>query len=60
MNRYNIYLYNFAKFDFIFLLNFLNKLCQINLTINKGKIILLILSYNKKDNNKSYFFIFQK
>jgi len=53
-NGYNIYLHNFAKFDSIFLLNFLNKLGQINLTINKGRIISLTLFYNKKDNNKSY------
>lgn len=53
-NGYNVYLHNFAKFDSIFLLNFLNKLGQINLTINKGRIISLTLSYIKKDNNKSY------
>jgi len=53
-NGYNIYLHNFAKFNSIFLLNFLNKLGQINLTINTGRIISLTLSYNKKDNNKSY------
>lgn len=53
-NGYNIYLHNFAKFDSIFLLNFLNKLGEINLSINKGRIISLTLSYNKKDKNKSY------
>jgi len=58
-NGYNIYLHNFAKFDSIFLLNFLNKLGKINITINKGRIISLTLSYNKKDNNKSYFLHFK-
>jgi len=53
-NGYNIYLHNFAKFDSIFLLNFLNKLGQINLTINKGRIISLTLSYIKKENTQSY------
>lgn len=53
-NGYKIYIHNFAKFDAIFLLKYLNKLGHVNLVINNGKIISIDLSWSKKETSRSY------
>jgi len=45
--NYKVYIHNFAKFDSIFLLKYLNKIGIVDPIINKGKIISVKFTLDK-------------
>jgi hypothetical protein len=54
-NGFNIYIHNMAKFDIIFLLKYLVKLCDVQPIIHNGRIISINLNYGKDFKYKIQF-----